>query len=338
MITLVQLNQSDAAWELLVEEAPDATAFHHPAWLRVLSDAYGYRSIVVAEPDLEAGALLARVPRLRGQAWVSLPFSDHCPPLARDAASLERLTAGIAAWSAREGVPVEVRGALAPASAWKETDIGVRHVLSLTEDEASLRNGLYSDHRRRLRQAEAGGLRIRFGRSADDMADFYRLHVQTRRRQGVPVQPQRFFDAIWRHLIAPGLGVIALADGHSRPAAAYLVLAWNGTAIGKFQASDPSCWKLRPNHLLYWAVIRWARENGCRWFDFGRTESRHAGLERFKAGWGAEAIPLSYARAGRDAGAAVDRRLFGAAMGHVIRHAPAVVCRGLGALLYRYAA
>src|SRR5215472_3973219 len=134
VLTLVQLNQSDPAWGVLLAEAPDATAFHHPAWIRVLSDTYGYRSIVVAEPDLEAGALLARVPRLRGQVWVSLPFSDHCPPLTRDTASLARLTAGIAAWSAREGVPVEVRGALAPASAWTEADIGVRHVLSLTAD------------------------------------------------------------------------------------------------------------------------------------------------------------------------------------------------------------
>ena len=336
MDALVELDRNDPAWEKLVAEAPEATAFHHPAWSRVLADAYGYRTMVVAEPELAAGALLARVRRPRGPAWVSLPFSDHCPPLARDGAALERLAAGLAAWSAREGVPVEVRGALSPACAWKEADIGVRHVLSLIGDESSLRNGLYADHRKRLRQAEGSGLGLRFGRSADDVADFYCLHVQTRRRQGVPVQPRRFFDAIWRHVIAPGLGVIALAGERGRPAAAYLVLAWNGTAIGKFQPSDPSCWKLRPNHLLYWAVIRWARENGCCRFDFGRTESRHAGLERFKAGWGAQAMPLSYSHTGTAAPGG-DSGLLGAVLGHVIRRSPAIVCRGLGAVLYQYA-
>ena len=339
---LVALRPDDPAWMELVAATPDATVFHLPTWARVITDTYRYRARVLAELDEEgrvaAGVPIMRVRRLRGPAWVSLPFSDHCPVLARDAASLGRLAVGLARWSAWEGVPVEVRGALPPTAEWKEAAIGVRHVLSLTGDEPSLRMGLYEDHRRRLRQGERSGLRAWFGRSADDMADFYRLHVQTRRRQGVPVQPRRFFDAIWRHVIAPGLGVVALVGEPGRPVAAYVVFAWNKTAIGKFQASDPSCWKLRPNHLLYWAVICWARETGCSRFDFGRTESEHASLQRFKAGWGAEAIPLSYSHTGAGAAGADGRGLLGGALGHLIRRSPRFVCRGLGALLYRYAA
>jgi CelD/BcsL family acetyltransferase involved in cellulose biosynthesis len=341
-IDLVRLEQAEPAWQELVTDAPDASVFHHPAWGRVLADTYGYRPIALASLDGRgrpaAGVLLTRVRRPTGPAWVSLPFSDHCPPLARDPVSLSRLAAGLADWSTHEGVPIEVRGNLPPTAGWNEVAIGVRHVLSLTGDVASLRTGLYQDHRRRLRQAERSGLGVRFGRSPDDVADFYRLHVQTRRRQGVPVQPRRFFDAIWRNVIAPGLGVVALVGEPGRPIAAYVVFAWNKTAIGKFQPSDPACWKLRPNHLLYWAVIHWARETGCSRFDFGRTETRHDGLQRFKSGWGAEAIPLSYARAGGDTKGAGDNGLLGAALGHVIRRSPAFVCRGLGALLYRFAA
>jgi CelD/BcsL family acetyltransferase involved in cellulose biosynthesis len=339
-VELVQLDQDDPAWQEFVAGAPDATAIHHPAWSRALADAYGYRTAVLAVRDerggLEAGAVVARVRRLRGAAWVSLPFSDHSPVLARDSASLARLAGGIAGWSAREGVPVEVRGDLPPAADWKETAIGVRQVLTLT-DESSLRSRLYADHRRRLREAERSGLPVRVGRSADDMADFYRLHVETRRRQGVPVQPRRFFEAIWRHVIAPGIGMVTVVGERGRPAAAYVVFAWNRTAIGKYAPSDSSAWKLRPNHLLYWTVIGWARERGCSRFDFGRTESAHAGLQRFKAGWGAEAIPLSYSHTGART-AAAGHGVLGATLSHVIRRSPAVVCRGLGALFYRYAA
>jgi CelD/BcsL family acetyltransferase involved in cellulose biosynthesis len=337
-MTLVELARSDPAWAELVAGASEVTAFHHPAWSRVLSDAYGFSTVALAEPGLAAGVLLARVPRLRGRAWVSLPFSDHCPPLARDAGGLERLADGLGGWAAREGASVQVRGSLPPSRAWSEARIGVRHVLPLTDDLERLRMGLSETHRRRLRQGERAGLEVRFGRSAEDLGEFYRLHAATRRRQGVPVQPRRFFDAVRRHLLDPGLGVVALAaPSGGRPVAAAVVLAWNGTAIGKYQASDPASWKLRPNHLLYWAVIRWARESGCDRFDFGRTEERHTGLLQWKAGWGAEAIPLAYAHIG--AGAATgDRGALGAALGHVIRRSPAIVCRSLGALLYRYAA
>ena len=333
---LVRLDQADPAWQDLLARAPDATIFHHPAWGQVLTDTYGYRPIVLADRDGGAGALLARVRRPGGLAWVSLPFADHCPALATDPESLRRFAAGLADWSRRQGVPVEVRGDV-PAAEWRQAAIGVRQVRALAGDDQSLRKGLAHDHRRRLREVERSGLRVRLGRSADDMADFYHLHVRTRRRQGVPVQPRRFFDAIWRHVIMPGMGVVALVGEPRRPIAAFVVFAWNGTAIGKFQPSEASCWKLRPNHLLYWAVIRWARDTGCRRFDFGRTEAAQAGLQRFKAGWGTGAIPLSYAHTGRDAAAAGDHRLLGAILGHVIRRSPACVCRGLGALLYRYA-
>jgi CelD/BcsL family acetyltransferase involved in cellulose biosynthesis len=341
---LVELEPTDRRWRALVAEAPESTAFHHPAWARVLADAYGYPSMVLGAGDgsggLAAGAPVSRVRRLRRPAWVSLPFSDHCPALARDAASRWRLAAGLADWGARVGAPVEVRGGIPTTPEWRAVAIGVRHVLALDRDLDALRASFDATLRKRLRQAERRGLTVRLGRSADDVADFYRLHIATRRRQGVPVQPRRFFDAVWRHMIAPGLGVVALAGPPGgRPVAGYVLFVWNGTALGKFQASDPDAWGLRPNHLLYWAVIRWAAESGHRRLDFGRTEKAHDGLQEWKAGWGAEAIPLSYARTsgfGADS-AAGEGRLAGA-MGHLIRRSPAFVCRGLGALLYRFAA
>src|SRR5262245_5571413 len=110
---MTALDVTDPAWQDLVAEAVGATAFHLPAWGRVLAETYAYPSIVLADQDgagcVRAGAVLARVRRVGGPAWVSLPFSDHCPPLARDRESLSRLAADLADWSGRQGVPVEVR-------------------------------------------------------------------------------------------------------------------------------------------------------------------------------------------------------------------------------------
>ncbi|HXM59039.1 MAG TPA: GNAT family N-acetyltransferase [Candidatus Dormibacteraeota bacterium] len=339
---LIEVDPTGREWRALLGELPDATAFHHPGWASVLAGAYGYRPIVLAVEDgsgrLAAGAPLARVRRRGRPAWVSLPFSDHCPVLARDGGARRRLAEGLVAWGARAGAAVEVRGDVPSADGWREDEIGVRHVLALDAGADAIRAGMHATHRKRLRQAERSGLTVRLGRSADDVADFYRLQVATRRRQGVPVQPRRFFDAIWRHVLAAGLGIVALAGPPGgRPVAGAVLLAWNGTLTVKFQASDEGAWRLRPNHLLYWEVIRWAIGSGQRRLDFGRTEAAHATLQQWKDGWGAEAIPLTYARTGGPAPAAGGGRL-AAAMAPVIRRSPSFVCRGLGALLYRYAA
>ena len=54
----------------------------------------------------------------------------------------------------------------------------------------------------------------------------------------MPVQPRRFFQMIWENLIKTGLGLVLIAEAAGQPVAAAVILAWNGTMIGKFIASD----------------------------------------------------------------------------------------------------
>src|SRR5207249_3040002 len=121
---LVQLREDDPAWMDLVLTASDATVFHLPAWTRVVAGTYGYRAAVLAETDgrgrVAAGVPVVCVRRLAGRAWVSLPFTDRCAPLARDGAGLARLAVGLTRWSAGEGAPVEVRGPLPPVPGWRD--------------------------------------------------------------------------------------------------------------------------------------------------------------------------------------------------------------------------
>jgi CelD/BcsL family acetyltransferase involved in cellulose biosynthesis len=340
---LDEVRDDDPAWLDLVAEAPNATVFHLPAWARALAGTYGFSTAVLVDRDgsgrVAAGVPVAHVRRLAGRALVSLPFTDGCAPVARNAESLTALAAGLLDWSSRRGVPIEVRGAVPTTRGWTQAVAGVEHVLDLRPGAESLRGRFSATHRRWLRRAERSGLRVRIGRSADEMEAFYGLHLLTRRRQGVPVQPRRFFDAIWRHLVAAGHGTVILAQTPAgRAVAGVVVLASNGTAIVKFQASDVTSWELRPNHLCCWTAIRWAADTGHHRLEFGRTESRHVGLQQWKAGWGGDAVPLIYSTTGegsRDLGA---RRVLDAALGHVIKRSPAVVCRALGSLLYRYAA
>jgi CelD/BcsL family acetyltransferase involved in cellulose biosynthesis len=342
-VRLVELDPVDPAWLELVRTAPDATAFHHPSWLAALVTTYGFRSVVLAHLDaagrVQAGVPLVRVRRPSGRTWVCLPFSDHCPPLARDDASLARLAAGLAGWSREQRLPVEVRGGPQPAGAWSTATVGTRHVLPLEDGVEAAWAGLRPALRRQVREARRAGLTVRFTHAAEDMDAFYRLQVATRRRLGVPVQPRRFVAAVWRHVIEPGLGFAALAETPAGQAvAACVMLAWNRTLVEKFQASDAAHWRSKPNQLVIWSTIEWGCAEGYRAFDFGRSDAGHVSLQQFKAAWGAAELPLRhFVAGGAVAGLGGRGRLDGLLSG-VIRNTPPIVCRALGDVLYRYAA
>jgi lipid II:glycine glycyltransferase (peptidoglycan interpeptide bridge formation enzyme) len=190
---------------------------------------------------------------------------------------------------------------------------------------------------RNIARAEREGVTVRTASGRADLDMFYALHTRTRRRQGVPVQPKRFFDLLWSRLVEPGLASIVLASAGGTPVAGALFLTWNRTTIYKFGASDPAGWPLRPNHLLFWTAIRDSCARGDVRFDFGRTDLDNAGLRAFKSGWGAVERPLVYstiasgATEGREGAA-------GRLLSVAIQRGPSWLCRGIGEGLYRYAA
>jgi CelD/BcsL family acetyltransferase involved in cellulose biosynthesis len=328
----VELAVDDPRWARLVAESPEATAFHRPEWAALLADCYGYRTFVVADPDRRRGIPVAEVRRpLGGRRWVSLPFTDACPPVGGDP--------GLADAAQGAGVGrVEVHAPLAGETAWRRVE-AVTHTLELEPDADAVRRRFSrSQVQRNIARAEREGVTVRRGEAAGDLTEiFYRLHLRTRRRQGVPVQPRRFFELLWERILKQGGGFVLVAETAGAPVAAAVFLTGNATVTYKYGASDPAAWGLRPNNLLFWEAIRWSCERGFARFDFGKTDLDNEGLRAFKSNWAAVEEPLEYTTLGAPPAAAgsgaLQRRL-----GTVIRRSPPLVCRALGEALYKYAA
>ena len=215
---------------------------------------------------------------------------------------------------------------------------GVVHELALTaEPEQLFTRFNRSQVQRNITRARREGVHVRLGDRAADLTDvFYRLHLATRRRQGVPVQPRRFFSLLWEQMLAPGHGFVLTASIGGDPAAAAVFLSWGSTLTYKFGASDHRLWRHRPNHLLFWEAIRIGHERGLAKLDFGRTDLENTGLRSFKSGWGALESDLVYSSLG--APPSESSGLVGRALAATIRHSPTWVCRVIGERLYRYAA
>jgi CelD/BcsL family acetyltransferase involved in cellulose biosynthesis len=324
---------------------PAATPFHHPDWARLVASCYRFRTFAVAVTG-ETGAVLAGIPVVEvrhlhgGPRWVSLPYTDYCAPLVSGAEQEEQLVAALLRSSRAAGVRrVEIRAPIADGSAAEPS--ALRHVLALGHDPAKVYSGFHrSQVQRNIRRAEREGLTVRQGSSPRDLVDtFYQLHLRTRRRQGVPVQPRRFFRLFWENTIATGLGSVLIVETAGQPIAAAVFLAWNETVVYKFGASDDSNWQLRPNHLLMWHAIRTACEQGYRWFDFGRTDIGQEGLRNFKLSWGSVEEPIFYGTVGGPPESAPSAEGMAArVLRPVIRRGPLLVCRAVGETLYRYVA
>jgi len=333
---MLTLELDDPQWGAFVSSCADAGPFHHPAWAQLLAECYALRPFALVTSNaggaIEAGIPVLEPLRGRRSRLLSLPFTDACPPLARSEHARRRLAAELALVGR-----LEVRGPLEGAGLVPRVR-GVTHVLELEHDPESLRSRFRSQMRRNVGRAEREGIVVRRGEARADLLDtFYALHLRTRRRQGVPVQPRRFFGLLWDRLFERGLGTLLLAYSGPTPVAGAVFLAWNRAVTYKFGASDPAYWGLRPNNLLFWEAIREACGRGDRTFNFGRTELDNRGLREFKSGWGAREEPLVYTFAGL-APHAEAHSLVLRVLGTAIRRSPAWVCRAVGEVGYRYAA
>lgn len=331
------------AWERFVGSSPQATIFHHRDWARLLTDTYGFQPRVLVQTDgqgrVEAGALFLDVrSRLTGHRLVSVPFTDHTPVLARDDRARRQFAEGLVAWRRQERLPrLEVHGELPETAGVHPVQEGVRHLLELGTSPDDLYRSLKGTQTgRAIRKAERSGVTVRMDTSPAGVAAYYRLHVLTRRRQGVPVQPSRFFDLLWSHLIDEDHGFVALAEHAGEPVAGAVFLGWNGCLIYKYGASDDRSWDVRPNNLLFWKVMERACEQGYRVLDFGKTDLYNHGLREFKRRWGATEVPLQYSKIDDGPVRQADRGRASMVMASVISHSPPVIGRLAGELLYRH--
>ena len=335
----------DPGWSRFLAERPEATCFHQPSWLATLTGTYGLRTFVAVQRDdageIVAGLPLAEVRRpLGARRWSSLPFSDECGPLVARGGSVATLGQHVDALRrAHDVADLEVRTRLdLPGVCIHE--VAVTHALPLRArgDGGTPLAGARASVRRHVATSRRQGVQVHVAEGVGDVVGtYYRLHVQTRRRQGVPAQPRSYFRLLWERMLEPGHGFVLIARRGGSAVAGAVYLLGGRTVTYKYGASDARSWSLRPNHAVMAEAIRWATEHGYRTFDFGRTDLDNPGLAQFKQSWGAEARPLRYTSfsgsprygPGHPAQAMV---------APLIRRAPTMVCRGLGELLYRYAA
>jgi CelD/BcsL family acetyltransferase involved in cellulose biosynthesis len=331
----------DQSWLDFAESHPESTIFHHPAWIKLLADSYGYRPFVLVVLDeknvIRAGVPFMEIRRvITGRRFVSLPYSDCCQPLSKDDVSLRILTSWFTSAYQNKKIPrIELRWDY-PENEHIIKDVNyVKHIIRLCDDSELVTRNFKRTHQQNIRTARKRGVRIEWGDQPEHLKIYYNLQLETRHRHGVPCQPCSFFNRLAKSIFQQGLGFVLLAYHKDECIAGVVFLHWKKHLIAKYAASKATAINLRPNNLLFWKGIEWGCNHGYYVLDFGRSKKANHGLCRFKRGWGAEERPLIYSTLSKrpiQTGEHFSHKI----MHSLIRKTPSWVCRFTGEILYRH--
>jgi hypothetical protein len=337
---------TDPRWPSFVAQHPQASVFHTRAWLQALHRTYGYEPVVFTTSkgtELSNGVLFCQVRSwLTGRRLVSVPFSDHCQPLA-NAGDLRTILESLhdnrraEQWKYIELRPISDKGMaeLEDKTSFASSDTFSYQEIDLRPDLATIYRGFHdSCVRRKIKRAEREKLVYESGRSEQLLEKFRRLLVLTRRRHRLPPQP-----AVWFRNLVDCFGqelIVHVLSKDADPIASIITLTHKNVLVYKYGCSDARFHNLGGIPLLFWKAIQQGKEMGAETFDLGRSAPDDPGLVAFKGHLGAITSELKYYR---NPVPRAKKKLSQPGMSwarQAVAYLPEPVLTGAGTLLYRH--
>jgi len=281
-------------WADYAAAHPDATFFHQPGWLEVVTRTFGYRpaSLVAWRGERVTGFLpLAVVPTLPwGRSLVSMPLAAYGGAIADDESSTQALLGRAGEDADAVGARfVELRNERSvPGLPTKDLYVTFRRGILATREENLA--AVPRNQRRSIRIGIKNGLHAEIG-GKNLLNEFYQVYSESVRNLGTPVFPKTLFASL---LDTFGNASRILAVRHQGIVqSAVLSFYFRDHVIPYYAGARRDGIRLAVYDFMYWSLLVDAMERGYRVFDFGRSK-RGTGSFDFKRHWGFEPIQLAY--------------------------------------------
>jgi lipid II:glycine glycyltransferase (peptidoglycan interpeptide bridge formation enzyme) len=315
-----------SAWNAFVAALPEGDVLQCWEWAAVkAADWTPLRLAVMRGSEIVAGAqILKRTLPLVGPFY----YASRGPLLLdwTDEAAFASLLAGIRDRARADGaaflkidpaVPVEredVAGMIArhgfqpPANTDAQGFGGTQPRCVMQLDlagltEAQVLANFKGQTRRNVKLAtEKHGVEVVTDLTREHLTVFNDLMKVTGERDGFRPRPLSYFQSLWDNLGPAGYVKLFLTKYEDTYLSGALCFIIGDKSWYVYGASSNEHRNVMPNYAMQWAMIRWAREAGCRWYDFRgvsprrRQEGESAaevekedhlqGLNRFKEGFG----------------------------------------------------
>lgn len=150
-------------------------------------------------------------------------------------------------------------------------------ILDIAQDDEDILEQIRIKKRKWIRKAIQNPFVLREG-SKDDLDTFYHLHAETGLRGGIAMQRLEFFHKLWDVFYPSRMVSLILCEYQGETICAAIMIGYKDTLEGYRRGWSGAHNKLHPNDALDWYILRWAREHGYRWFDFGGIDQKMADI------------------------------------------------------------
>jgi len=282
-------------WDEFVRNNPGGTPFHLTAWKRCIEETYGYKSqYFYVERD---GKITAVVPVfsvsnwITGQCLLSTPFAVYGGVCSDDAESENVLVQHLQRLGESQSVEyLELRYKKhTPREGFSPVSRYATFTAELSSDSEANLKRLPKDTRYMIRKAAKSPLRGQHG--IDQLDAFYRLFCQSMKRLGTPVFPLSLFKNLIEEF-DPAVDLYIVYLG-TDPVAGVFSLFYRDTIFPYYAGATQNANSLAANNFMYWELMKYAVERGCRKFDFGRSKLG-TGAYNFKSQWNMDVHVLDY--------------------------------------------
>ncbi len=148
-------------------------------------------------------------------------------------------------------------------------------MIDLSPDSDSILARMKSRTRYNIRLGQRKGITVRHG-TEEDLQTYYDLLVATSQRKNFTVYPGDYFSHIWSVFHPQKKVKLFIAEYEGEVVSAQLAIAFGNTVTNKLSVWSGKHGKHRPNEVLYWAAIEWAKSKGYRYYDLEGIELKIA--------------------------------------------------------------
>ena len=286
-----------AAWERLWHEWPDREAGAHPAYLQLFAEAND--QVVAATLSHDNGRilypfLLRRIPGVPAGTHLTdiTTAYGYGGPVYWGSGSVTQLARtfwpAFENWAIGEGVISEfVRFSLfSGAESWYPGEIIDRQpnvVVPVNVDDDELWRSFESKVRKNVKRARASGIGVVVDGTGEFLDDFLSIYHATMNRREAALHyyfPREFFEQIHESLVGQFTYFHAYHEGSI--VSTELVLVSANSVYSYLGGTHADAFPYRPNDLLKYEIIRWARDHGKQHFVLGGGVTPGDGIERYK--------------------------------------------------------
>ena len=295
-----------SAWVALWERWPEREVFAHPDYV-ALYTTEGAKAMCASSSIDGQHVLypflfrpLATEPSLaavgRGKADLSSPYGYGGPFRWGGAGPIPQFWREFEQWSLGEGVVSEViRFSLFPDSllpyAGEFKPLATNIVRTLGDDEEALWRGFEHKVRKNVNRARSAGVTIEVDEKGERLAEFLEVYSGTMGRRNASQAyyfSREFFEQI--HSKLHGQFAYFFAVHESRVVSAELVLVSAHRVYSFLGGTEAEAFPLRPNDLLKFEVMRWAKQRGKQQFVLGGGYEPDDGIYRYKLSFAPDGV------------------------------------------------